>query len=91
MEPSPTFVLRDVGCPEELSSPVSFPVPAGISKIGCIAFGSCRQNHVGKAVIGPLPRSVVGRNGAVVLIRDGSHANVLGPNPRVVRGQPVWP
>jgi hypothetical protein len=24
--------LRDAGCPEELTSPVSFPVPAGISK-----------------------------------------------------------
>jgi hypothetical protein len=79
MEPSPTSccVMRDA--PEELTSPMSFPVPAGISK-SCVALGSCRQNPVGKAVIGPLPRSVVGRNGAVVrsLTRDGSHANVLG-------------
>jgi hypothetical protein len=27
-------VLGDVGCPEELTSPMSFPVPAGISKSG---------------------------------------------------------
>jgi hypothetical protein len=42
-------VLRDVGCPEELTSPVSFPVPAGISKSGALLWQlspePCRQSR----------------------------------------------
>jgi hypothetical protein len=57
--------VRDVGCPEEPTSPVSFPLPAGISKSGVLPLAAV-QNHVGKTLIGPLPRSVVGRNDAVV-------------------------
>jgi hypothetical protein len=71
-------VLRDVGCPEELPSPVSSPVPASISKSGASPLAAVAS----KAFIGPLPRAVVGGNGTVVrvssracsLVRDGSHA-----------------
>jgi hypothetical protein len=42
-------VLRDVGYPEELTSPVSFPVPAGISKSGALPLAAspepCRQSR----------------------------------------------
>jgi hypothetical protein len=61
-------VSREGGCREELTLPVSFPVPAGISKSGASPLAAV-QSHVGKAVIGPLPRrSVVGPNGAVVQV-----------------------
>jgi hypothetical protein len=45
-------VLRDVGCSEELTSPVSFPVPADISKSGTSPLAAVAS----KAVIGPLAR-----------------------------------
>jgi hypothetical protein len=41
-------VLRDVGCPEELTSPVSFPVPAGINRLRRLWHLSpepCRQSR----------------------------------------------
>jgi hypothetical protein len=83
MEPSANVVLRDVGCPEELTSPVSFPVPAGISKSGASPFGSCRQNHVGKAVIAPTIRGrPQWRSGALADPRRLAR-QCPGPNPHV--------
>jgi hypothetical protein len=45
-------VSCDVGCPEELTSPVWFPVPAGTSKSGTSPLAAVAS----KAVIGPLAR-----------------------------------
>jgi hypothetical protein len=39
-----SVVLRDVGCPEALTSPVSFPVPAGISKSGASPFAALARD-----------------------------------------------
>jgi hypothetical protein len=55
---------RDADCREEPMSAVSIPVPAGISKSGASPFSNYRSDGVCKAVIGPFPRAMVGRNGA---------------------------
>jgi hypothetical protein len=45
-------VLRDVGCPEELTSPVSFPVPAGISKSGALPLAAVARTISAKPLSG---------------------------------------
>jgi hypothetical protein len=44
--------LRDVGCPEELTSPVSFPVPAGISKSGASPLAAVARTLSAKPLSG---------------------------------------
>jgi hypothetical protein len=70
-------VSRDMECPEELTSPVSFSVAAGISKSGASPLAAVARTLSAKPLSGPLPRSVEGCNGAVVRVafraRGGSH------------------
>jgi hypothetical protein len=61
-------LLRDVGCLEDLTSPVSSAVPAGISKSGALSLAAVARTLSAKPLLGPLPRSVVGRNGAAVRV-----------------------
>jgi hypothetical protein len=44
--------LRDVGCPEELTSPVSFPVPSGISKSGASPLAAVARTLSAKPLSG---------------------------------------
>jgi hypothetical protein len=66
-------VLRDVGCPEE-----RLAFRNRVHRLWQLSPEACRQSRYRAA---PTIRSRPQRSVVRSLIRDGSHANVLGPHP----------